>query len=493
MPGIGAMVMMFAPGEPLRFIIGHKTAPVIAVLLLLVSTSIDGSVVRDGILGVDGVNPLDIMALFISLAYLAISLDATGLLRFLAFWVANRGGPSGRRLYILLYLFFLSAGILIGNDPVILSGTAFLVYFTKVSGIIPPTAWIFAQFSAANIASAVLVSSNPTNLVLSEVFSLSFASYTANLILPVLAAAAVSLPVVLYQFRNPAYIPSTIPSVTVDTKSILIDRPGAIIGSILTLCTLVTLVGTSPLKIPVWEVTVPPALIMLSRDILHDLKTAHYVRQSNANPTQGDFEIDNTEISPAGYHHRPPPSWVEHPLKWLSLIRQRFPTTVTILTRLPLSLLPFAFSMFILVQGLTNAGWTAIFAEWWAAWVKRTGTVGSIGGMAFLSSVLSNVCGTNIGTTVVLARTLRLWNELHAPSIRERNGAVYALALGTNFGAFTFSFSASLAGLLWRDILRQKGIEVTPWQFAKLNISLSVAAMLPATAVLLGQQYVIYK
>lgn len=53
--------------EPLRFSIGHKNAPVIAVLLLLASTSINGSVVHDGILGVDGVNPLDIMALFISL------------------------------------------------------------------------------------------------------------------------------------------------------------------------------------------------------------------------------------------------------------------------------------------------------------------------------------------------------------------------------------------------------------------------------------------
>lgn len=41
--------------------------------------------------------------------------------------------------------------MIVGNDPVVLSGTAFLAYMTRVAGIVPPTAWIFAQFSAANI------------------------------------------------------------------------------------------------------------------------------------------------------------------------------------------------------------------------------------------------------------------------------------------------------------------------------------------------------
>jgi Na+/H+ antiporter NhaD/arsenite permease-like protein len=55
------------------------------------------------------------------------------------------------------------------KDPVILSGTAFLAYFTAAAGIEPPTAWIFSEFVSANIASAVLVSSNPTNLLIAGV------------------------------------------------------------------------------------------------------------------------------------------------------------------------------------------------------------------------------------------------------------------------------------------------------------------------------------
>lgn len=55
------------------------------------------------------------MSLFISLAYISIALDATGLLRFLAFRVVQKGGSSGRRLYLYLYLFFFAAGLIVGN------------------------------------------------------------------------------------------------------------------------------------------------------------------------------------------------------------------------------------------------------------------------------------------------------------------------------------------------------------------------------------------
>lgn len=48
------------------FTLGLETSPVIGVLLLLASTCIPGSVVRDGIVGTQGVRPYDIMTLFIS-------------------------------------------------------------------------------------------------------------------------------------------------------------------------------------------------------------------------------------------------------------------------------------------------------------------------------------------------------------------------------------------------------------------------------------------
>lgn len=51
---------------PWSFPLGLETAPVIGVIVLLASTSIPGSVIRDGIVGSGGVRPYDIMTLFIS-------------------------------------------------------------------------------------------------------------------------------------------------------------------------------------------------------------------------------------------------------------------------------------------------------------------------------------------------------------------------------------------------------------------------------------------
>lgn len=69
------------------------------------------------------------------------------------------------------------------QDPIILSGTAFLAYMTRAaSNIRNPRAWITAQFAVANISSAILVSSNPTNLVLAGAFDIKFIDYTVNMV-----------------------------------------------------------------------------------------------------------------------------------------------------------------------------------------------------------------------------------------------------------------------------------------------------------------------
>ena len=183
-------------------VLNHVWTPAIGILFLLASKTIGGEQIKLGIIGEEGVEPYDVLALFISLAYIAISLDATGLLRYLAFQVCLKAGSNGYALYFILFAFFWFLGVLVGNDPVILSGTSFLVHLTRVAGISPPSAWIWAQFVAANISSAVLVSSNPTNLVIATGFNITFPVYTAYMILPSFVSAMVSLAVLLLFFRN---------------------------------------------------------------------------------------------------------------------------------------------------------------------------------------------------------------------------------------------------------------------------------------------------
>lgn len=372
---------------------------------------------------------------------------------------------------------------MLAQDPIILSGTSFLAYFSRIAGISPPRAWIFAQFAACNVASAVLVSSNPTNLVLTGAYDISFLVYSAWLVLPVLATAVCLYPLLLYvSFRNPPeLIPAELEPPDVDPRTALIDRQGAIFGSCLLAVTLAALVGLSAGGLlhgveGVWTVTAPAAIVMLIRDLWHDRRS-----QSSKRPQAqaGEIEMDDlggeadaqgaddlsgakglaesgqadklrtgqAEMSdgkddkpatrpPTGPRQRtistgrvgtsaasrpltPVPSndkalasssastIAEEPVAiapsaptaqphrtLASTIRQlsrRFPTFAHIFVRLPLPLLPFAFSMFILVEALQYVGWIRIFGGWWAAWVDVSGVAGAVFLMGMLSVIGCNV------------------------------------------------------------------------------------------------------
>lgn len=67
------------------------------------------------------------------------------------------------------------------------------------------------------------------------------------------------------------------------------------------------------------------------------------------------------------------------------------------------------------------------------------------------------------------------------------------MALGVNYGAFSTSFSASLAGLLWRDILMRKHIRVRSLDFARVNLPIIAIAMVVGCLTLLGEVYIIRK
>ncbi|KAK0630518.1 hypothetical protein B0T17DRAFT_488444 [Bombardia bombarda] len=614
---------------PMNFV----TAPLIADLFLLAISAIHREEVSDGTRGKDGIYPYDIMIFFITLAYIAISIDASGLIRYLAFRVLKWGGKNGNRLFFYLYAFFFCLGTCIGNDPIILSGTAFLAYMTRVSrNIEHPRAWIYSQFAIANIASAILVSSNPTNLVLAGAFNVKFVVYTANMVVPVVVTAIVLFPFLLYIiFASDKLIPYSIemhelpenlrakkpvnPNIphargTAEEEEMrtsggndeqekllsleeimnpFLDKQGAAFGAFVMAATLITVLGLnaatsgSGSEHPVYWVTLPGAFVMLcfdlgfgwvnrhtTRSIAHkgrreveEARMARARKEEEAKKAAAleraaeDREGDNAELTDQpgsqvglrdgsgdgvlvidGEQLATPeaertagtdPDQVgqgdpekpgcdagavekglgaEQHLKRKTLVmlvaetytwlQETFPTVTVVLSHLPFALLPFAFAMFVLVQALVTKGWVPVFAYGWDHWVEKTGTVGAIGGMGFLSVILCNFAGTNIGTTILLCRVIQAWQEIHRRNgvdISDRTfwATVYSMALGVNFGAFSTAFSASLAGLLWRDILSRKHIRVGSLDFARVNLPIIAIAMTVGCSVLVGEIYIIRK
>lgn len=615
----------------LRLHMGMVMTPLIADLFLLAILAIGRQEVHDGTVGANNIKPIDIMAFFLTLAYIAISIDASGLIRWLAFKVLQKGGENGHRLYVYLYSFFFLLTCFIGNDPIVLSGTAFLAYMTRVSANIKhPRAWIHTQFAVANIGSAVLVSSNPTNLVLAGAFEIKFLHYTANVIVPVVATAICLLPFLLYiVFPNEELIPSkielhqlpeearqkapvnpNIPNARGTTEAEeeadneqgkqlsleeimnpFLDKRGAWFGAIIMAAALITILAVNASsqnghEHPIFYITVPAAFVMFCWDLtfgwlnrketrkiakegreqielsrieragkqsvqpgkttdtqpfpdvnlsgadliltrspedlvqqrayladakphslkdsteLSDRKFANHNAVSSSPVASADSPIDTVANQKGShtvihaYEHSQGPRTMQSIMvdsyRWCQVT---FPTVTTVATHLPWKLVPFAFCMFVLVQALVTKGWVPVFAHGWHHWVEKTGTVGAIGGMGFLSVVLCNFAGTNIGTTILLCRVVQAWVEIHRQNntiITQRTfwATVYSMAIGVNYGAFSTAFSASLAGLLWRDILARKHIHVQSLDFARVNLPIIAATMVIGLAVLIGQIYI---
>lgn len=495
----------------LNFPMNIVTAPLIADLFLLAILAIGGTEVKEGTLGADHISPLDIMIFFISLAYIAISIDASGLIRYLAFKVLQWGGKVGHRLFFYLYVFFFGLGTFVGNDPIILSGTAFLAYMTRVSSnIVHPRAWIYTQFAVANIASAILVSSNPTNLVLAGAFQIKFIEYTANMIVPVIITAIVLFPFLLYiVFASESLIPLSIkmhelPEEARSRKPVnpniphargtaeqqedspgeegkllsleeimnpFVDKGGAAFGAVIMAITLIAVLALNAAKTsigeqPVYYVTLPAAFIMFMWDLGFGWVNRHETREI---ARKGREELERMELEramreeeemKAALVQQPPQSSDgslsehtgalhaqafpqqpvdpgkdggtagntlekcatqevgetessrekgpepetplekrrEEPTTLVALARdlfrwsqETFPTATAVISHLPFALVPFAFAMFVLVQALVTKGWVPVFALGWDKWVQKTGTIGAIGGMGFVSVVLCNV------------------------------------------------------------------------------------------------------
>lgn len=516
--------------RPLRISLSLTTAPVIAVILLLATTTIDGTTIRLGIVGDQNVKPYDVLVLFISLAYIAIALDGTGALEAVAFYVSKRGGSSGRLLFTYLYLFFLMTACIVGNDPLILSGTPFLAYLTQHTGL-EPTAWVFSEFMAANTASAVLVSSNPTNILIAGSFGLNFLTgFTKWTVLPALIPAILNYPIVLTMFWK--RIPKIITPLTEDPWSKLRDRVGAIFLTVLLVVTVAVLVGTSFVPehaVEVWMVTAPAGILGflwdLSSDWFRPQKQREVVRRQSTDQAAEMQSIDRTRsrssqrrlppLHPAGQKETvqsedqpeilPTQSSISlkdkstRPKnerltvsKMLRLFARHFPATTRTIQRLPILLLPFAMAEFVLVRGLAQRGWISVFARGFAN--ACTTPARSVFFMSYVSAAfLCPLAGTNIGATIILVEIMRdpafLQSEAVLRDERVLLGAIYAVALGSNIGAFSYTFAGSLAGLLWRGLLDDKGIVISQAKFALVNALPLVMQSTVSGAIILGQLY----
>jgi Na+/H+ antiporter NhaD/arsenite permease-like protein len=122
----------------------------------------------------------------------------------------------------------------------------------------------------------------------------------------------------------------------------------------------------------------------------------------------------------------------------------------------------------MLVEALVYRGWIDVFAGWGAKVLVNIPA--SIFFIGIISIILCTFAGTNILSTILLTKIIKQIEVSHALSEKLVRASSIALAIGSNVGAISVVFSASLAGLLWRTILQQKNIHLSSPEFAKWNL-----------------------
>ncbi len=171
-----------------RLRIDYIIPPLIGVIVLLISGSMTFEEVwRGGVVGDKDIRPYVIIILFNALAYICVSLDATGCLTFISLKVAQAAGSSRKRLFVYFFTLASVMTSVTSNDIVIMTLTPVVLQCAKFTGT-KPWAYLFAQFFAANSCSYILVIGNPTNIIVADAFKISFAEFSKTMIVPVLVS-----------------------------------------------------------------------------------------------------------------------------------------------------------------------------------------------------------------------------------------------------------------------------------------------------------------
>ncbi|KAJ2715650.1 hypothetical protein H4R19_001085 [Coemansia spiralis] len=481
----------------LRVAVDMKLAPWLAILLLLASTAIKFTrEVVHGFVGGDGIEPYAVVILIFALAYICISLDESGLLSYIAMLVTRRWGRNGRALLLCFYVLSTVMALLTNNDVAVLCLTPIVCVFSDTTGI-PAEPFLMAMFIAANTASMALFIGNPTNIIVAQANHISFLSYTAWMGLPFLGAAAAGAAVLhVASLRS---VPRAI-HVDIDLRPRDMIRrawQAALGASVLVAC-LVTLSVSSLFGVTVWVVTLPFGGAMLAADIAIDLYSTRAAASPQAEQTapaadgDGGGACDKSSASESNAHieaaaTEPP---CNHPVatesqaatiedasepakepagparqllgRWLHTAKVRLPTVVAVVQRLPYGIIPFVLGMFIIVEALTDQGWTPRLA-----WLLKhmcpsvTAAVFVVGAVSTLACNLLN----NLPMTILFSRAFQhaIFAQVDDAT---RRGAMFALIIGSNLGA-NLTLVGSLAGLMFQNIAQQKGRNIDYFMFMR--------------------------
>jgi arsenical pump membrane protein len=363
---------------------------------------------------------LPILTLF-SLMVITLIAEHVGLFRYLAGWIAIGAKGSGQRLFAYLFFTGTLVGTLFTNDAAVLIFTPMVV---RLVDEVADETWsaknkvpyYFAVLYVANLVGAFIIS-NPINIVVSSLFGIGFAEYASWMVLPAIVSILTTYGGLWLFFRR--WIPKTyrIPaSAPRPLHPEFARSAGVVLGF--------TLVGffTEHLTgIPIAAVAFGGAAVL-------------------------------------GYLH------------W-RFTGGGISGVVGLLRGVAWDVIVFVTGIFLVANGLRNAGVTRYLGSFITehAMSVAPAPIFSTGFVAATCSAVMN----NHPVADMMAMVIRdMPLSQHGQHLM-----VFAALIGGDLGPKMLPIG-SLAALLWFRILRDRGVSVSYWQYIRIGVPVTLAAIL---------------
>jgi arsenical pump membrane protein len=377
---------------------------------------------------------------FIGIVALSVTLDALGFFRWAALRVVRLAGGSGLRLYFYVALLTAAVSVLFANDSAVLILTPIVLEIVICLGIDSKgkMAYLFSAGLIADTAAMPLITSNPINILSADFFHYSFLDHLVFMG-PIAVATIVSSLLLVYLFFRKK-IPKKYDAALADKFNLGKQQisPKMLKVSVATLVAIdVGYVLTSLLRVPVSLVICSGAVFLI------------FVYWANL---RNEVSVDGEKKG----------LWsLSREINW--------------------DIVLFMLSIFLVVQGLQNAG----VVELLASALVTTSALPSVLGI-FVPSLVVTVGASFMNNWPMTILGLLSIKHAAAGAVLGApvfTGLVFSNVIGNNLGPHFFPMG-SLAILMWMDCMRRKGVNISLKDYLKVGAVVSIAEVAIASLVL---------
>ncbi|MEN3008717.1 SLC13 family permease [Pseudothermotoga sp.] len=399
---------------------------IFVLILLIVTGVVPLTLIRTSLMRQLNIVPWQILVIFFGSAYICTSLDASGLLKVIAYKFLMLSKGSGRKLFFNTLLLAGIMTIFTSNDIVTLTLTPIIVYMSQYSGI-DPVPMLITVFFTSNTWSMFFYIGNPTNVIVAQAYSLGFFDYAKLMFIPTLAAIAASIVGFYLQYRK--RIPDRVEiKLQLDVQKVIKDKLYAWLSG-LTFCAFFVTVSIGDfINLPLWKAVVLYCAVYFVLNFVFSSKMSNK-------------EQSGIDMSPD-----------------LSFFMDVF-------KKVPWKILPMIITFFIFIQIFSMYGITNLVARVFTFKNDLLAIVFTTYVTAFAANIMINQ-----PMTIFFAHVL--WQK----------PITYAMSLviGSNIGG-NITLMGALAGMMWSRILKNYGIEMNNLKFFKNTFPVALLTLLASS------------